>query len=119
MAKVNNKNQHSLNGNSTDEDIGLIQLNTANGPAAVSVYKVMDAISSTGAKIIILSESNIATNDPEALTTRANCFENFRFEDKTLPGCSKARISILVHKSLEYGRREDLDNKIRKVNCIT
>ena len=118
-AKLNNKNQHITNGNiGTDEDIKMIQLNTGNGQAHSTNSKVRHAIDTTNAKIIIISESNINVYDPEEMVTREKCFPDFNLEDKILPGCKNARVSIYIHKSLEYTRRIDLENEINSTLCI-
>ena len=102
------------NGNILEEDVKVIQLNTGNGPAKVSNIKVLDAINENDAKVVILSESNIDTSNDEEMANRESCFSTFAAEDKTFDGNSKARISMLIHKSLEYRRRKDLENNI---NC--
>ena len=119
LCKLRNKIQHSYNGNIDHvDDLCILQINTGNGTSKCNDDKLRYTVEDTKAKLVIVSESNIDTNNLELMDRRAKNFPGFRFFDKTLPGSTNARLSIYVSKELEVERMSDLENNINSTAVL-
>ena len=100
--RVRNKRVHSLNGNFEviDRNICVLQLNYSNCNFATKIEELKITIHENKADIVILSESNIDTNNLELMTPRQTKFPEFKFKDKVTANIPKARVSIMVKNDL-------------------
>ena len=64
---------------------------------------------------IIIFEANVNMVDPEHTKLRPRTICVYNFEDETFHGSSIGRLSVYVHKEIEYVHEHSLENII---NCV-
>ena len=118
-AKGHNKLMHTTNGNTVFSDFNVIQLNSGNGKWTNNDNLLMASIEKHAPDIVVISESNVNTNDDKMITARRSRFKDFTFLDKVFQGTHNARLTVMVRNKYEFERKVNLENEINPTMVIT
>ena len=74
-----NKHVHALNGNIEiiNRDIIILQLNTSNSNFISKIEDLKITVNENNADVVMISESNMDTDNPEMITLRETKFPNY------------------------------------------
>ena len=118
--KQNNCEVKSINGNiavvnskgqgGTIKALSILLVNTGNGKWAKSNSTLKLLVRQNNPDIVIISESNFDKDNKTLNHTRNTDFKEYAFEDKFLPGCPYARMTIMIRTTINYSRVIGLEN---------
>ena len=97
---------HILNGNPEilNRNLTVIQLNSSNSHFNTKLNELIVTTHEKKANVVIISEANMETNEPDKMEYRASKFPDYKIEDKVTANNPKARLTMLIKKDLHYKR---------------
>jgi len=115
MQPKHNRVMHALNGNPDilNKQITIIQVNSLNANFDMNIYELIVTTESHKADIVVISESNIDTNNPIKMTERANKFARFTIINKIIPPHDKYGITLMIDNDIKFTcttQHEDTEN---------
>ena len=97
---------HTINGNvpPLNKKINIIQINTSNANFNTKLNELRLITERKRADVVIVSESNMETNNVLKINKRQNKFPNYTFIDKVTGNSDKARVTLMIDNDIKFER---------------